>query len=89
LGWLPLYLGGPAFSQTLISYNLPKITSSILTIAMTGLIGSVYTSMILLPPKPENYGKFKYATMALQWILIPFVMIFSALCLLSMRNGIG
>jgi len=76
LGWLPLYLGGSAFSQTLISYNLPKITSYILTIAMAGLIGSVYTSMILLPPKPVNYGKFKYVTMALQWILIPFVMIF-------------
>ena len=79
LAWLPLFLGGfldGSWPQTLISYNLPKITSMLLTINMTGLIVSIYLSIVLLPPKPVNYGKFKYVVLALEWILIPFVMLF-------------
>jgi len=76
LGWLPLWLGGAEFSQSLVSYNLPKITSLIMTVTMSSLIISVWVSMLLLPPKPVNYGRYKYVLMALEWILIPFVMIF-------------
>ena len=76
LGWLPLYLGGAEFSQSLVSYNLPKVTSAILTVTMSSLIISIWVSMLLLPPKPVNYGRYKYVLMALEWILIPFVMMF-------------
>jgi len=76
LGWLPLYLGGAEFSQSLVSYNLPKITSIILTVTMSSLIISIWVSMLLLPPKPVNYGRYKYVLMALEWVLIPFVMMF-------------
>lgn len=76
LGWLPLIMGGTEFSQTLISYNLPRFTSRILSIAMIGLISSAYLSLILLPPKPPRYGRFKYVLLFLEWFLLPFVMIF-------------
>jgi hypothetical protein len=76
LGWLPLYLGGAEFGQTLVSYNLPKVTSAIMTVTMSSLIISIWVSMLLLPPKPVNYGRYKYVLMAFEWILIPFVMIF-------------
>ncbi|MFA5086513.1 MAG: glycosyltransferase family 2 protein [Candidatus Paceibacterota bacterium] len=76
LGWLPLWLGGAEFSQSLVSYNLPKVTSMILTVTMSSLIISIWVSMLLLPPKPVNYGRYKYVLMALEWILIPFVMMF-------------
>ena len=76
LGWLPLLIGGPEFSQTLFSYNLPRITSRILTVAMTGLIGSAYFSVILLPPRPPQYGGFKYLALVLEWFLLPTIMIF-------------
>ena len=76
LGWLPLLLGGPEFSQTLFSYNLPRITSRILTVAMLGLVGSAYFSIILLPPKPPRYGRFKYLTLVIEWFLLPVIMIF-------------
>ena len=76
LGWLPLFLGGEAFKQTLLSYNLPVFTSRILTLAMLGLIGSVYFSIMLLPPKPPDYGKHKYLFFALEWFLLPIIMIF-------------
>jgi len=76
LGWLPLVLGGPEFSQTLISYNLPKIVSRILTIAMVGLVSSCYFSFLLLPPRPPEYGKYKYLIFAFSWLLLPITMIF-------------
>jgi hypothetical protein len=76
LGWLPLFLGGAEFSQTLISYNLPKTTSFILTISMLGLVFSVYLGLLLLPPKPSAYGKWRYAVFGLGWLLVPVMMIF-------------
>jgi len=76
LGWLPLVFGGTEFSQTLISYNLPKITSRILTISMTGLIISAYLSLLLLPPRLPAGRRFKYLMFAFSWILVPVVTIF-------------
>ncbi|MFA5755232.1 MAG: glycosyltransferase family 2 protein [Candidatus Paceibacterota bacterium] len=76
LGWLPLILGGAEFSQTLLSYNLPKVTGAILTVTMSSLIMSIWVSMLLLPPRPAKYGKFKHFLTAIEWVMIPFVMIF-------------
>ena len=76
LGWLPLILGGHEFSQTLFSYNLPRTISRIMTISMIGLVISVYLSFLLLPPKPPEYGRFKYLVFAFGWLLLPVIMIF-------------
>jgi len=76
LGWLPLSLGGQQFSQTLMSYNLPRIISKIMTISMLGLIISIYLSFLLLSPKPPEYGRFKYLVFAFGWLLFPIMMIF-------------
>jgi len=76
LGWLPLVIGGSQFSQSLLSYNLPKVTGMILTVTMFSLIISIWASMLLLPPRPKNYKKTKYVFMAFEWAMIPFVMIF-------------
>ncbi len=72
LGWLPLVVGGDAFNRTLLSYNLPRITRDIMTVAMFGLVMSAIISTSLLPSRPEGKGKYKYFLMILQWILIPF-----------------
>jgi len=76
LGWLPLVLGGPEFSQTIMSYSLPKVISRLMTLAMMGLVISVYLSFVLLPPRPPDYGKYKYVVFALGWLVFPFMMIF-------------
>jgi len=76
LGWLPLLLGGEYFSQTLLSYNLPRVTSMILTFAMVALIVSAYLSIVLLPPRPPKYGRFKYVVLLTQWLFLPIMMIF-------------
>lgn len=76
LGWLPLFLGGPHFNLALLSFNLPRITRFIMTLASVGIITSAIISIRLLPPKPPQYGRGKYAFMVLQWILIPISLIF-------------
>ena len=78
LGWLPVILGGEKFSQTILSYNLPRITSEILTISMAGLVFSAYFSILLLPPRPyRRLGHFKSVILNFgQWIILPLVMVF-------------
>ncbi len=75
LGWLPLFLGGEEFNRTVLSYNLPRLTRTIMTITMIGLAGSAFYSLQLLPPRPKKYKARKYIWMVLQWILVPIVMI--------------
>ena len=80
LGWLPLYLGGQKFNITLLSYNLPRVTRTLMTIAMIGLIGSAIYSTLLLPKRPKNYGVFQHFGMVIQWILVPVtILIFGAI----------
>ena len=76
LGWLPIYLGGSQFNLTVLSFNLPRITRDIMTLAMFGLITSAIISVLLLPPKPLHYGRWKWAMMILQWLLFPINFIF-------------
>ena len=75
LGWLPLILGGENFNITLLSYNLPKLTSYIMSIAMAGMIISGILSMLLLPPRPAKYSSWKNLSMFFQWILLPITLI--------------
>ncbi len=78
LGWLPLLIGGEQFSGTLISYNLPRLTSRILTASMIGLVWSIYMSMLLLPERPKHIGKFSLFVFLAQWFLLPFSMMLSS-----------
>lgn len=71
LGWLPLFLGGDAFTQSVIGYNLPLVTKTLMTIATCFLIFSVYINLILLPPRPKKYSVWRSVAMYLQWFLVP------------------
>jgi len=71
LGWLPVVLGGKSFNQTVLAFNLPKLTSWIMTLSMVGMLISATISMLLLPAKPKKYKKHKFIFMLLQWFLLP------------------
>lgn len=75
LGWLPLLLGGEAFNATILAYNLPTVTRTILMIAMMGLMASVFLNFLLLPQRPAGEGRFRYVYMVLQWLLVPIILI--------------
>lgn len=76
LGWLPVMIGGRRFNESVLAYNLPFITRTIMTFAMVGLVTSAIISMKLLPPRPARYPKRKIISMVLQWVLVPFTIIF-------------
>jgi cellulose synthase/poly-beta-1,6-N-acetylglucosamine synthase-like glycosyltransferase len=71
LGWLPLFLGGGAFLETNVAFNLPQLTKTLMTIATFFLIFSVYINLVLLPPRPKRYSVWRSAMMYLQWFLVP------------------
>jgi cellulose synthase/poly-beta-1,6-N-acetylglucosamine synthase-like glycosyltransferase len=73
LGWLPVVFGGPDFHQTFLSYSLPFITRTLMTIAMSGLIMSAVLTILLLPERPKHYGPLRYVFLIVQWVLVPII----------------
>jgi hypothetical protein len=80
LGWLPLWIGGLEFNQTILSYNLPIVTRNLMILAMLGLVLSAVISMTFLPARPKHQGRYKYFFMFFQWILVPItITVFGAI----------
>lgn len=73
LGLLPLFLGGDEFLDSVVAYNLPHVTQTLLRVSLVFISASVYVNLVLLPPRPAQYGKFRSVMMYLQWLLVPFV----------------
>ena len=73
LGWIPVLFGNPSFHETFLSYSLPFMTRTLMTIAMSGLIISATLTILLLPHKPKHYGPWRYALIILQWALVPLI----------------
>jgi hypothetical protein len=75
LGWLPIFLGGKEFNDTLLSYNLPNITRFIVTLSMLGVATSAIMAILLLPPRPKWFKPWHNLLYLVQWALIPFTLI--------------
>ncbi len=73
LGWLPLIFGGERFNESVLAHNLPYITRGLMSLALVGLVVSMFLSFLLMPPRPKRYSRKKYASMFFQWFLAPFV----------------
>jgi len=73
LGWLPIFFGGPEFHSTVLSYSLPYVARTIMTIAMFGLLISTALSLLLLPTRPKHISRWRYLPMSLQWALFPLI----------------
>lgn len=71
LGWLPLIVGGQGFSESVVAFNLPVVTQTLMRVALVFLIFSVYVNLVILPPRPKKYGPWKTVSMYLQWFLVP------------------
>ena len=75
LGWLPLFLGGQHFTNTLLSYSLPRITRLIISLSMIGIVSSAILSILLLPPKPKGLRLRDHFIYFLQWVFMPVTLI--------------
>lgn len=73
LGWIPVFFGGAEFHQTVLAYNLPFMTRTLMTLAMGGLVVTMALTLLLLPPAPPGTPKRKYVYMVLQWGLVPLI----------------
>ncbi len=80
IGWLPMLLGGDRFNSTVLSGNLPAITSTLMNMAMIGMVLSAVVSNLLLPKRPKKYSIWKSFSMVVQWIFVPVtIIIFGAI----------
>lgn len=65
------------FNQTnFLANQLPQISSRIQTIAMVGILITLFLSFKILPPKPARYKRRRNVWMVLQWSLLPLTTIF-------------
>lgn len=75
LGWLPLILGGKEFNVSILSYNLPRLTSLIMIFAMAGIFVSAFSGILFLPKKPKRASPLKFLSVFFQWLLLPITLI--------------
>jgi hypothetical protein len=76
------------FNQTDFTANqLPQVASRIQTVAMLGILVTLYLSFKILPPKPERYKRHRTIMMVLQWALLPLTtIIYSAFAALNSQT---
>ncbi|GAC1390717.1 MAG: hypothetical protein NVSMB46_01070 [Candidatus Saccharimonadales bacterium] len=77
----PLVLAFSAFIPALFKPQdfaanlLPLIASRIQTVALTGIVITLFMSLKTLPPKPTRYKSHRTVFMILQWIYLPITTI--------------
>ncbi len=80
LGWLPVLLGGREFNYSILSYNLPMLTRTMMTLSMLGLFLCAAIAASFIPRAPEGYSGWRKTMMFVQWIITPItIIIFGAL----------
>ena len=85
----PLILAFSAFIPALFNPDdfaanqLPHIASTVQTVALSGIVITLFLSIKMLPPKPLRYKRHRTVFMILQWFMLPVTTIvynsFSAL----------
>lgn len=61
--------------QSYIANQLPQVASRLQTVAMAGILVTLFLSMRTLPPKPERYKRHRNVWMILQWVYLPLTTI--------------
>ncbi|MBI2444346.1 MAG: glycosyltransferase family 2 protein [Candidatus Magasanikbacteria bacterium] len=76
LGRLPLWLAGDELRTSALFFNTPHMLENLMRLAMVGLFISAILSLLLLPRRPESHPPHRYLYMILQWLLLPFSLLF-------------
>jgi hypothetical protein len=71
LGYVPLRLVTDQQATAQVATIAPQLLQIMLTIANIGLILSVILGTLILPRRPKHYSIGRYASMILQWLLLP------------------
>ncbi|MDP3974324.1 MAG: glycosyltransferase family 2 protein [Candidatus Daviesbacteria bacterium] len=74
-GSLFIPLVNPGFKESVISINLPIISSWILTAAFLGLFATIYVHEKTVPKRPSSWSFLQRIWSYFQWLLIPIILI--------------
>lgn len=74
-GWLPSMMN-TGFRDSVLAYNLPQITSQLLTFAAVGIIMCGFISLAIVPKRDRKRSIPETISLLLQWLLVPVVSIF-------------
>mgnify|MGYP001560907678 CR=1 FL=1 len=75
-GWLPNALGGFAFKESILSYNMTEITGTLINASTIGIISSAFFNLFLIPRVSRGTAWLYYTLAVAQWILMPLTVIF-------------
>jgi len=65
----------PHYTESAVAYNLPVVSSWILTAAFIGMLSTIYVHEKTVPKRPKNWGLLTRLWSYIQWMLIPIVMV--------------
>lgn len=65
----------PDFKTSVLSVNLPIISSWILSTAFLGLFATIYVHEKTVPPRPKDWSLFKRIWSYIQWLLVPIILV--------------
>lgn len=68
-------LVNPHYTESVVAYNLPVISSYIMTAAFIGIFSTIYVHEKIAPPRPKEWSLLKKTWSYMQWILLPIVMV--------------
>lgn len=74
-GSLLIPLVNPTFRTSVLSVNLPIVSSWILTAAFFGLFATIFVHEKVVPKRPPNWSIFKRIWSYIQWLLVPIILI--------------
>lgn len=74
-GGLLIPFVNPHYAESVVSYNMPIISSWILTTAYIGLFSTIIVHEKTVPPRPKSWGFLHRLWSYLQWSLMPIVLV--------------
>lgn len=74
-GSLLIPLVNPNFKASVLSVNLPIVSSWILTATFIGLFATIFVHEKTAPKRPSNWSLFKRIWSYIEWLLIPLILI--------------
>lgn len=91
-GFLPNVLGGDAFTATVTSYNLPRLTGILINASAIGIITSAFLSTFFITPYIQSSKRktLAYIMHLMQWVFMPLTFIvFSAIPALEAQTRLA
>ncbi|MDD2822632.1 MAG: glycosyltransferase [Candidatus Daviesbacteria bacterium] len=68
-------LVNPHYNESAVAYNLPVVSSYILTGAFFGLFATIFVHEKTVPPRPKSWNALEKLWSYIQWVLIPVIMV--------------